>query len=185
VHSKKIGTFFTAGLTHFFLVLFINVEGPLYRANRGSLQYFCIYCRAKSVDLPYKRIFGGIAQLVERAADFVISGSSVRIRLRALSILDFRLAIFDLRGGFAHPQAHAHDAKDAVACFQVTGRTEVARPGKIDIDYFLDRGGTIAHDENAIGKLHGFFNVVGDKENCLSFRFARCAPDRHTLFRSQ
>jgi hypothetical protein len=32
VHSKKIGTFFTAGLTHFFLVLFINVEGPLYRA---------------------------------------------------------------------------------------------------------------------------------------------------------
>jgi hypothetical protein len=184
VHSKKIGTFFTAGLTHFFLVLFINVEGPLYRANRGSLQYFCIYCRVKSVDLPYKRIFTGIAQLVERAADFVISGSSVRIRLRALSILDFRLAIFDLRGVFADPQAHAHDAKDAVACFQVTGRIKVARPGKIDIDDFLDRGGTIAHDENTIGELHGFFNVVRNEEN--GFLFA--LPNAHqigTLFHSQ
>jgi hypothetical protein len=30
VHSKKIGTFFTAGLTHFFLVLFIQAL-PLYR----------------------------------------------------------------------------------------------------------------------------------------------------------
>jgi hypothetical protein len=104
VHSKKIGTFFTAGLTHFFLVFFINIEGPLYRANRGSLQYFCIYCRAKSVDLP-----------------------------------------------------------------------------KED---FLDRGGTIAHDENAIGKLHGFFNVVRNEEN--GFLFA--LPDAHEIgahFRSQ
>jgi hypothetical protein len=105
VHSKKIGTLFTAGLTHFFLVLFINVKGPLYRANRGSLQHLCIYCRAKSVDLPFERIFAGIAQLVS----------------------DFRLPIFDLRRGFADPQAHAHDAKDAVAFFQIAGRIEVAR----------------------------------------------------------
>jgi len=30
-------------------------------------------------------------------------------------------------------QAPAHDTEDAVAFFQVTGRIEVARPGKIDI----------------------------------------------------
>ena len=96
---------------------------------------------------------------------FVISTSSVRIRLPALSISDFRLAIFNLGRGFADSQAHAHDAKDAVACFQITGRIEMTRPGKIDIDDFLDRGGTIAHDENAIGKLHGFFNVVRNEEN--------------------
>jgi hypothetical protein len=101
----------------------------------------------------------------------------------ALSIFDWRFSI--LRGGFADPQAHAHDAKDAVAFLEVAGRIQVAPPGKIDVDDFLDRGGTIAHGENAIGKLHGFFNIVGDKENCLSYRFARCAPDRHTLFRSQ
>ena len=82
---------------------------------------------------------------------FVISTSSVRIRLPALSISDFRLAIFNLGRGFAHSQAHAHDAKDAVACFQITGRIEMARPGKIDIDDFLDRRRTIAHDEDAIG----------------------------------
>ncbi|PYK86201.1 MAG: hypothetical protein DMF47_07455 [Verrucomicrobia bacterium] len=57
MHSKKIGTFFTAGLTHFFLVLFIDVKGRLYRANRGSLQHLCIYCRAKSVDLPFLSVF--------------------------------------------------------------------------------------------------------------------------------
>ena len=54
-------------------------------------------------------------------AGFVISRSSVRIRLPALSILDFRLAIFDLRGGFADPRAHAHDAEDAVAFLEVAG----------------------------------------------------------------
>ena len=75
------------------------------------------------------------------------------------------MAIFDLRRGFADPQAHAHDAKDAVACFQITGRIEVAWPGKIDIDDFLDCGGTIAHDENAIGKLHGFLDIVRNEEN--------------------
>jgi len=99
--------------------------------------------------------------------------------------LDFGLEIFDLRRGFADPQAHPHEAKDPVALFQIAGRIEVARPGKIDIDDFLDSGGTIAHDEDAIGELDGFLDIVRDKENCLSFRFARCAPDRHTLFRSQ
>jgi hypothetical protein len=45
----------------------------------------------------------------------------------------------------------------------------MARARKIDIDNFLDRGGTIAHDENAIGELHGLFDVVRDKENGFLF----------------
>jgi len=49
--------------------------------------------------------------------------------------------------------------------------------GKIDIDDFLDCGGTIAHDENAIGKLHGFLDVVRDKENCFLFAL----PDAHEI----
>jgi DNA modification methylase len=57
------------------------------------------------------------------------------------------------------------------------GKVEVAWPGKIDIDDFLDCGGTIAHDEDAIGKLHGFFNVVRDEEN--GFLFA--LPNAHEI----
>lgn len=49
--------------------------------------------------------------------------------------------------------------------------------GKIDIDDFLDRGGTITHDENAIGELHGFFNVVRNEEN--GFLFA--LPNAHEI----
>jgi hypothetical protein len=75
------------------------------------------------------------------------------------------------------PQAHAHHPEDAVAFLQVTGRIEVAWPGKIDIDNSLDCGGTIAHDENAIGALHGFFNVVRNEEN--GFLFA--LPDAHQI----
>jgi hypothetical protein len=41
----------------------------------------------------------------------------------------------------------------------------VARPGKIDVDYFLDRGGTIAHDEDAISDLDGFLDIVRDEED--------------------
>ncbi|PYJ54175.1 MAG: hypothetical protein DME82_12300, partial [Verrucomicrobia bacterium] len=63
----------------------------------------------------------------------------------------------------------AHDAKDAVAFFQITGRIEMPRPGKIDIDDFLDRGGTIAHDENAIGELDGFLDIVRDQEDYFLF----------------
>ncbi len=43
VHSKKIGTFFTAGLTHFFLVLFIKAS--LYIASSRSLQEFSLCCQ--------------------------------------------------------------------------------------------------------------------------------------------
>jgi hypothetical protein len=59
--------------------------------------------------------------------------------------------------------------------FQIAGRIEVAGPGKIDIDDFLDRGGTIAHDENAIGELDGFLDIVRDKED----RFLFALPDAH------
>jgi len=79
------------------------------------------------------------------------------------------LATFDLRRGFADPQAHPHDVKDEVAFFQIAGRIEVAGPGKIDIDDFLYRGGTIAHDENAIGELEGFLYIVRDEEDCFLF----------------
>src|SRR5439155_27090605 len=43
---------------------------------------------------------------------------------------------------FADAQALAHDAENTVAFFQVTGRIEIARSGKIDIDDFLDGRGT-------------------------------------------
>jgi hypothetical protein len=72
-------------------------------------------------------------------------------------------------------------AEDAVAFLEVAGRIEMTRPGKIDVDYFLDSGGTIAHDEDAIGELDGLLDVVRDEED----RFLFALPDRHTLFRSQ
>jgi hypothetical protein len=40
--------------------------------------------------------------------------------------------LIDLRrGGFADAQAHPHDAENAVAFFQVTGRIEMARARNI------------------------------------------------------
>ena len=60
---------FHFGFNPFFPGAFHQYQGPLYRANRGSLQYFCIHCRAKSLDLAFRRIFTGIAQLVERVAN--------------------------------------------------------------------------------------------------------------------
>jgi hypothetical protein len=84
---------------------------------------------------------------------------------------------FDLRRGFADAQAHGHDAKDPVAFLEVAGRIEVARPGKIDIDDFLDRGGTIAHDEDAISELNGFLDIVRDEED----RFPFALPDAHQI----
>lgn len=53
----------------------------------------------------------------------------------------------------------------------------MAWPGKIDIDDFLNRGGAIAHDEDAIGKRHGFFDVVRDEED----RFLFALPDAHQI----
>ncbi|PYL09813.1 MAG: hypothetical protein DME33_02960 [Verrucomicrobia bacterium] len=50
---------------------------------------------------------------------------------------------------FAHAQAHARDEEDAVAFFQVTWRIEVARPGKIDIDDFLDGRRSISQDQRS------------------------------------
>jgi hypothetical protein len=57
------------------------------------------------------------------------------------------------------------------------GESRWRSQGKIDIDDFPDRGGTITHDENAIGKLHGFFNVVRNEEN--GFLFA--LPNVHQI----
>jgi len=91
--------------------------------------------------------------------------------------LGFGLAIFDLRGGFADAQAHAHDTKDPVAFLEVAGRIQVARSGKIDIDDFLDSGGTIAHDEDAIGELDGFLDIVRDEED----RFLFALPNAHEI----
>jgi len=42
------------------------------------------------------------------------------------------------RACFADAQAHPHDTEDTVAFFEIAGRIEVARSGKIDIDDFLD-----------------------------------------------
>jgi hypothetical protein len=87
------------------------------------------------------------------------------------------LEIFDLRRGFADPQADPHDAKDPVAFFQIAGRIEAARPGKIDIDDFLGSGGKIAHDEDAIGELNGLLDIVRDEEDCFLFAL----PDAHQI----
>lgn len=38
---------------------------------------------------------------------------------------------------FAHAQAHAHDAEDAIAFLQIAARIEIARAREIDIDDFL------------------------------------------------
>ena len=40
---------------------------------------------------------------------------------------------------------------------------------KIDIDDLLNRGRSRGHDQDAIGKLHCFFNVVGDKQDGFLF----------------
>ena len=45
----------------------------------------------------------------------------------------------------------------------------MARPGKIDIDDFLNRGGAITHHQHAIRKLDCFFEVVRDEKNCFLF----------------
>jgi hypothetical protein len=37
----------------------------------------------------------------------------------------------------ADAQTHAHDLENAITLFQVTGRIEIARAWKIDIDDFL------------------------------------------------
>ena len=53
----------------------------------------------------------------------------------------------------------------------------MARPGKIDIEDFLDRGGTIAHDEDAISELNGVLDIVRDEEDCFLFAL----PDAHQI----
>ncbi|HEV3149185.1 MAG TPA: hypothetical protein VGZ24_11095 [Chthoniobacterales bacterium] len=69
MHSKKIGTFFTAGLTHFFLVLFINIKALCIAPTVGACNTFVSIVEQKSLDLAFKRIFTGIAQLVEKAVN--------------------------------------------------------------------------------------------------------------------
>jgi hypothetical protein len=51
VHSKKIGTAFTAGLTHFFLVLFINVKAFIWRTI-GGCNNFAAIVEQKLSELP-------------------------------------------------------------------------------------------------------------------------------------
>jgi len=46
-------------------------------------------------------------------------------------------------------------------------------PRKIDIDDVLNGGRPRGHDQNAVGKLNGFLDVVRDEEESFSFRFAR------------
>jgi len=65
----------------------------------------------------------------------------------ARSILDFRLAIFDLLCDFA--DARAPDAKDGVAFLQIAARMKVAWPRRIDIDDFLNGRRSIAHHERS------------------------------------
>jgi hypothetical protein len=68
----------------------------------------------------FSLVNAGIAQLVEQLiCNQQVVGSNPTAG--SLSILDFRLAIFDLRGGFADPRADAHDAEDAVAFLEVAG----------------------------------------------------------------
>ena len=44
------------------------------------------------------------------------------------------------RRSSADAQAHSHCAENAVAFFKVTGRIQMARTRKIDVDDFLNRG---------------------------------------------
>lgn len=97
---------------------------------------------------------------------------------RPLSILDLRLATFDLRRGFATRKVMPMTRKiRSRGGLEVAGRIQMARPGKIDIDYFLNRGGTIAHGEDAIGELDGFPDIVRGEED----RFLFALPDAHQI----
>jgi len=53
----------------------------------------------------------------------------------------------------------------------------VAWPRKIDIDDFLDCGGSRTHHEDAIGQLDGFLDIVRDKKDC----FLLALPDAHKI----
>src|SRR5260370_8017748 len=54
---------------------------------------------------------------------------------------------------------------------------QMARTRKIDIDYVLNGGGPCGHDQNAICKLHCFFDVVSDKQD----RFLFALPDPNEI----
>src|SRR5438876_6513665 len=96
-------------------------------------------------------------------------------QLSPFSIFDRQFSTYT--AVFTYAQGHAHHPENTVAFYQVTGRIEIARAREIDIDDFLNRRRTIAHHQHAIGKLDGFFDVVGDKKN--SFLFA--LPDPHRI----
>src|SRR5947199_9428267 len=82
-----------------------------------------------------------------------------------------------LGGGFADAQAHSHQLKNAVPIFEVTGRIQMARTWKIDVDDFLNRSRSRGHDQNAIRNLHRLFDVVRDEQA----RFLFALPDPHEI----
>lgn len=62
---------------------------------------------------------------------------------------------------------HAHEGEDAVAGGQVAGSIQIPRPRQVDGDFLRDGGGPAAHDDDAVGQLHGLLDVVGDEDNGL------------------
>ena len=60
---------------------------------------------------------------------------------------------------------HAHDGEDAIPRREIPRRIQVARTRQVDEHFLLDGGGAAGHDEDAVGQLHRFFDVVRDEED--------------------
>src|SRR5712691_7652141 len=67
--------------------------------------------------------------------------------------------------------------EELVADLDVSRRAEVARMRDVDVDHSPDPRRPLRHDDDAIGELHRFFDVVRDEENRLLLRL----PDAQQL----
>src|SRR5262249_11312534 len=63
--------------------------------------------------------------------------------------------------------------EDAVAQLEVPPRADVAWMRNVDLDNLADPGWPGRHHDHAVGKLHGFLDIVRDEQD----RFALGLPD--------
>ena len=58
--------------------------------------------------------------------------------------------------------------EDAVAQLEVARGADIARVRDVDVDDLLDAGGAGVEDDDAVGELDGFVDVVGDEDDGLA-----------------
>jgi hypothetical protein len=73
---------------------------------------------------------------------------------------------------FTDPRAHPHEAKNAIAFFEVAKRVKIALARQIDFDDLPNRRWTVTHHEYAIRELDRFFDVVRGRRELFSFQIA-------------